>query len=118
MQFVPSAAELAAAIARSLDEHVVGAVPPHLQHGVRVAGHLASLLERELRLGPANAARERRLLNQLLGVEVPDPNAEVAARIRDTDDPEFERRAWTALVEITRGDLAIAKPGHDSWEGE
>jgi hypothetical protein len=42
MQFAPSAAELAAAIARLLDEQVVGAVPAHLQHAVRVAGHLAS----------------------------------------------------------------------------
>jgi len=49
---------------------------------------------------------------------VADPNAAVAARISDTDDPEFEHRAWATLVEITRGDLAIAKPGHESWEGE
>ncbi len=118
MQFAPSAAELAAAIARLLDEQVVGAVPAHLQHSVRVAGHLASLLEREARLGPANAAREHQVLKDLLGAEVPDPNAKVAARISETDDPEFEQRAWATLVEITRGDLAIAKPGHDSWEGE
>jgi uncharacterized protein DUF6285 len=118
MQFAPSAAELAAAIARLLDEQVVDAVPAHLQHAVRVAGHLASLLEREARLGPASREREHRLLNDLLGVDVADPNAEVAARIHDTDDPEFEQRAWATLVEITRADLAIAKPGHDSWEGE
>jgi uncharacterized protein DUF6285 len=117
VQFVPTAAELAAAIARLLDEQVMGTVPPHLQHPVRVAGHLALLLEREARLGPANAERERQLLNDLLGVEVADPNVEVAARIRDTDDLEFERRAWAILVEVTRGDLAVAKPGHDSWEG-
>jgi hypothetical protein len=118
MQFAPSAAELAAAIARLLDEQVVGAVPAHLQHAVRVAGHLAWLLEREAGLGPANAARERELLTELLGSEVPDPNAAVADRLRDEDDPDFERRAWATLVEITRGDLAIAKPGHDSWVGE
>jgi hypothetical protein len=118
VQFVPTAAELAAAIARLLDEHVIGAVPPHLQHPVRVAGHLASLLEREARLGPVNAERERQLLNDLLGDEAQDPNAAVAARICDTDDAEFEQRAWATLVEITRGDLAVAKPGHDSWEGE
>jgi hypothetical protein len=117
MQFAPSAAELAAAIARLLDEQVVGAVPAHLQHAVRVAGHLASLLEREARLGPAATAREQELLNELLGTEVPDANAAVADRLRD-DDPEFERRAWATLVEITRGDLGIAKPGHDSWVGE
>jgi hypothetical protein len=118
VQFVPTAAELAAAITRLLDEQVMGAVPPHLQHPVRVAGHLVALLEREARLGPATVAHERRLLNDLLGAEVADPNAAVAARISDTDDPEFEHRAWATLVEITRGDLAIAKPGHESWEGE
>ena len=118
MQFVPTAPELAAAIARLLEEQVGGEVPPHLQHPVRVAAHLARLLEREAALGPANAAREDALLTELLGAEVDDPQAEVAARIREVDDPEFERRAWSALVEITRLDLAVAKPGHDSWEGE
>jgi Domain of unknown function (DUF6285) len=119
VQFVPSAAELAAAIARLLDEQVMGAVPPHLQHPVRVAGHLASLLEREARLGPATAAHERELLGRLLGADG-DGDALAAAladRIRTGDD-EFARAAWGVLVEITRGDLAIAKPGHDSWEGE
>ena len=122
MQFVPTAAELAAAIAGLLDEQVIGAVPGHLQHPVRVAGHLARLLEREARLGPATAARERALLGELLGVDDGDVvtlTAELATRIRTGgDDDEFGRAAWATLVEITRGDLAVAKPGHDSWEGE
>ena len=33
------------------------------------------------------------------------------------DDVDFEARAWTAIVEITRQDLAVSKPGHDGWEG-
>jgi hypothetical protein len=118
VQFVPDAADLAVAIARLLEEHVGGEVPAHLQHPVRVAAHLARLLEREAALGPANAERERVLLTELLGAEVDDPQAAVAARIRAIDDTEFERRAWAALVEITRLDLAVAKPGHDGWEGE
>ncbi len=122
MQFVPTAAELAAAIAGLLDEQVIGAVPGHLQHPVRVAGHLARLLEREARLGPDAAERERILLGELLGVgdgDVATLTAELAARIRTGgDDDDFARAAWAALVEITRGDLAVAKPGHDSWEGE
>jgi hypothetical protein len=118
MQFVPTAAELAAAIARLLEEQVGDAVPAHLQHPVRVAAHLARLLEREALLGPANAERERVLLAELLGAEADDPQATVAARIREADDPEFEHRAWAALVEITRLDLAVAKPGHDRWERE
>jgi Domain of unknown function (DUF6285) len=118
MQFVPDAAELAAAIARLLEDEVGGDVPPHLQHPVRVAAHLARLLEREAALGVANANRERELLTSLLAAEVDDPQAAAASRIREVDDPEFERRAWPVLVEITRLDLAVDKPGHDSWEGE
>jgi hypothetical protein len=118
VQFVPTAAELAAAIARLLEEQVGGEVPAHLQHPVRVAAHLARLLEREAQLGPANAERERALLTDVLEAEVDDPQEAVAIRIREDDDAEFERRAWPALVEITRLDLAIAKPGHDGWEGE
>ena len=118
MQFVPEAADLLAAIGKLLDEKVLDVVPPDLQHQVRVAAHLSTLLEREARLGPAGAAKERQLLTGLLGEEVDDPNAVLAARIRDGDDEAFEARAWPVVVEITKMDLAIAKPGHDRWEGE
>jgi Domain of unknown function (DUF6285) len=118
VQFPPGAADLVAAIGRLLDEQVIESVPPHLQHPVRVAGHLAHLVERELRLGPVNDARERELLADLLGEEVDDPAAALAQRIRAGVGDDFEARAWAALVEITRQDLAVVKPGHDSWEGE
>ena len=75
-------------------------------------------MERELRLGPAGAARERELIDGLLGERVDDPAAALADRLRHGDDESFEVQAWTALVEITRADLAVAKPGHDSWQGE
>ena len=117
MQFPPDAAELLAAIGRLLDDKVLDAVPPDLQHQVRVAGHLAHLVEREVRLGPDHASRERQLLTDLLGVDVADPQAALAGRLRATDDAAFEAAAWSALVAITRQDLAVAKPGHDAWEG-
>jgi Domain of unknown function (DUF6285) len=118
LQFVPEAADLLAAIGKLLDEKVLDVVPPDLQHQVRVAGHLSTLVERELRLGPANDAREHELLTALLGADVADPTSALAERIRHGDDEAFEARAWTAVVEITRNDLKIAKPGHDRWEGE
>jgi hypothetical protein len=118
VQFVPEAADLLAAIGKLLDEKVLNVVPPDLQHQVRVAAHLSTLLEREARLGPAGAAKERELLTGLLGEEVDDPNAVLAARIREGDDESFEARAWPVVVEITKMDLAIAKPGHDRYEGE
>lgn len=118
MQFPPDAADLLAAIGRLLDEQVIESVPPHLQHPVRVAGHLAHLVEREVRLGPVNDAREQELLEGLLGADVTEPQAALAERIRSGADADLEARAWAALVEITRHDLAVVKPGHDSWEGE
>ena len=118
MQFVPEAPDLLAAIGKLLDERVLNAVPSELQHPVRVAAHLSTLVERELRLGPVSTAREHQLLAGLLGEEVEQPQAVLAERLRSGDDPAFEARAWEAMVEITRNDLAIAKPGHDSWEGE
>jgi Domain of unknown function (DUF6285) len=118
VQFVPEAADLLAAIGKLLDEKVLNVVPPDLQHQVRVAAHLSTLLEREARLGPAGAARERELLTGLLGEEVDDPTDVLAARIREGDDEAFEGKAWPVIVEITKMDLAIAKPGHDQWDGE
>jgi hypothetical protein len=118
VQFVPEAADLLAAIGKLLDEKVLSAVPPDLQHQVRVAANLSSIVEREVRLGPASAARERELLTGLLGEDVADPTSVLAERIQHGDDEAFETRAWPVVVEITRNDLAIAKPGHDSWEGE
>ena len=118
MQFPPDAADLLAAIARLLDEDVLGAVPPHLQHPVRVAAHLSHVVERELRLAPQQAANERLLLTELLGADVEDPAATLAARLRAGDALELEAQAWPVLVEIARQDVAVAKPGHDSWEGE
>jgi hypothetical protein len=117
VQFPPDAADLLAAIGRLLDDRVLDAVPPDLQHQVRVAGHLAHLVEREVRLGPENASRERQLLTDLLGVDVSDPQAALAERLRATDDAAVEVAAWSALVAVTRQDLAVAKPGPDRWEG-
>ncbi len=117
MQFPPAPGELLGAIAALLTDKVLAAVPDELVHQVRVTAHLAALLEREARLGPAAAARERELFAALLGVDADDPAAVLAARLRTDDDADFERLAWDALVEVTRQDLAIAKPGHDAWEG-
>jgi len=118
VQFVPEAADLLAAIGKLLDEKVLDVVPPDLQHQVRVAAHLSTLLEREARLGPADAVRERQLLTGLLGEDVADPTDALASRIRTGDDEAFEAKAWPVVVEITKMDLAIAKPGHDRWDGE
>jgi len=121
MQYEPSAEQLLDAIAELLEDDVLAAVPDALKHRARVAGNLARILERQEALGPAATAREREHLAALAGGGGGEDTVELARRlaqrIRTDDDPDFQRRAWDALVAICRDDLAIAKPGHDAWEG-
>jgi Domain of unknown function (DUF6285) len=122
MQFEPSAEELLAAIAELLEDELLPVVPDELKHRCRVAANLVRILEREERLGPDAAVRERERLRELLGEsagegDVVELSRGLSHRIGTDDDPAFQRRTWDALVAIARADLAIAKPGHDAWEG-
>jgi Domain of unknown function (DUF6285) len=127
MQYEPSAEELLAAIAELLEDEVLPALPDVLKHKCRVAANLARILERETRVGPDAAEREREQLHALLGDAADAAGAAegdvlqlsrlLARRIGTDDDPAFQRAAWGTLAAIARDDLAIAKPGHDSWEG-
>ena len=121
MQDRPSASELLATIADLLEGEVLPVTRGALQHSVRVAGNLCRILEREARLGAAHEAREVELLAGALG-EAPAGRDALAlsralvARLAAGTDPALERRAFAALVEIVRGKLAIAKPGHDAYD--
>lgn len=115
MQYRPTSAELLTALAELLDDVLLPALPPGLQHQARVGANIARILEREVRLGPAALDRERELVRGLVG-GLGDLET-LADRLRTTDDEDFERGAWDALVAIAHDDVAIAKPGHDSWEG-
>jgi hypothetical protein len=119
MQYEPSAEDLLAAMAELVEDELLPALPDALKHKCRVAANLARIIERQERLGPDAAARESERLRALLGEEGGSGtlSARLAQRIREDDDPEFQRQAWEALVAIARDDLAIAKPGHDAWEG-
>jgi Domain of unknown function (DUF6285) len=124
VQYRPDAATLLGAVAAVLDD-VLADVPPAKQHQVRVAAHLSRLVEREVRLGGSAAAAECAALAELLGLEVSDlagvadGSERLATRLRelDNDDVDFDARAWEVLVEVTRRDLDIAKPGHTDWGG-
>ena len=98
MQNRPSAAELLDSLAELLDQTLLPELPPELQHRARVGANLARIQRREVELAPAADRRE----------------ADLRAAGPDGD----EQALWEALVEVVRGDLAIAKPGHDGWEGE
>jgi hypothetical protein len=118
MQYRPTTSEFLTTIADLLEGEVLADVRSDLQHRVRVAGNVLRLLEREARLGPANAAREHELLVGLTGDEGTNEEltAEWAAALRRGVPDKERAAAWAALVEITRMDLAVAKPGHDGWE--
>ena len=120
MQYRPTAEELLGTIADLLGQEVLDAVPGHLTHRVRVAENLSRILQREAALGPDADRQELEQLSTLLGHDgtLSELRTELSGRLRTSDDDQFDRAAWEALVAITRADLAIAKPGHDAWEGE
>lgn len=121
MQDRPTASELLATIADLLEGDVLAATKGGLQHQVRVAGNLCRILEREASLGAAHEAREIALLASVLGEPAGERdaralNAALVARLTAGHDAALERRAFPALLEIVRGKLAIAKPGHDDYD--
>jgi len=121
MQDRPSASELLATIADLLEGDALAATKGGLQHQVRVAGNLCRILEREARLGTAHEAREVDLIAGVLGESARGRSAQqlaaaLVARLDAGHDAALERRAFRALLEIVRGKLAIAKPGHDDYD--
>jgi len=115
----PNAAELLEAIAISLETEIMPALTGGLEYRARVAVNLARILERELQLGPAALAREQALIEALVGpgASLLELNTRLAVRLRSGDaDPDFERRAHAALVEIARAKLAIARPGYAIYD--
>ena len=121
MQYRPTAAELLDAVATLLERDVLGAVPPHLQHQVRVAGNLCRIVEREVQLAPDADAAEQTRWAALLGHEgsLTGLRAELAARLDDPApiEPDLDRSIRSALLDTLRADLAISKPGYDTITG-
>lgn len=119
MQYQPDAVTLLDAVGEVLEESV-DTVPNELRHRVRVAAHVVRLVRRELELG---ADIESEMLRRLRGVieedlpTVASAEAAMAEEIRTTQDPVALDRWWGALVESTRRDLDIAKPGYSGWTG-
>ena len=121
MQDRPTASELLATIAELLEGAVLDATSGGLKHQVRVAGNLCRILEREAALGAVQEARETELLASVLGEPSGGRDAKslsvaLVARLEAGHDAALEQRAVPALLEIVRGKLAIAKPGHDDYD--
>ena len=109
----PTASELLQAVADLLADEVQPVLDGGLQHKVRVAANLCRIVERELRLGPAAAERERVALAALLGRSAPldELNAELAERLATADDA-FLARALPVLVDAVAAKLEVDKPGY------
>ena len=133
MQQSPTAAELLATVVEVLSDEVVPVLTGPLQHHARVAANIVAIVERELRLGGDAAARERAAIAALLGVATSDHVASddgaddlealrvrLAAELRRgmADDEATNADVWHTLMAVVRDDLTIAKPGHDSWDGD
>ena len=124
MQQPPTATELLATVAEVLEREVVPALSGPAQHHARVAASLVGIVERELRLGPDAAQRERDAIDRLLGpndaASLAERRGDLAARLRAgfADDDGIDVQVWDALMDAVRADLSIAKPGHDGWAGD
>ena len=102
----PNAAELLEAVREWIVTDVIPSTDGRLRFHARVASNVLAMVEREIELGPAQAAaHERRLA--VLGV---DDDAELAAAIRDRrfDDRADELRAL--LADMVADKLAVANP--------
>jgi hypothetical protein len=117
MQFPPDRVDLLDAIAALLEDHVVAAVPQELGHRVRVAAHLARLLQRECVLGDALDQAEFERLGALGfgGADLSAARQALHDRLRDPApfDHEDDSAIRRALMMTVIGDLSIAKPGYD-----
>lgn len=119
MQDRPSLGELLDAIAELLDDEILPQLDGGSRHKVRVAANLCRIMGREVELGAALDARERELLVDLLDHDGGESTAELSAMLAERlhrGDDTLARAAHGALVEIVRGKLAVAKPGHDAFD--
>jgi hypothetical protein len=98
--------ELLEAVREWIDREVVPATDGRLRFHARVASNVLAMVERELELGPAQAAAHAARLAQLGVVD----DAELAAAIRDRrfDDRADELRSLLAASVADK--LAVANP--------
>ncbi|MBF6247123.1 hypothetical protein IU471_26625, partial [Nocardia elegans] len=106
MQNRPSAAELLESLAELLEDTLLPALPPALQHRARVGANLARIVRREVELGPQAAERERALL-----AAVPASLAAEVARvlIRAGDHVTLSRVVGAVPEQVLRAALPLAE---------
>lgn len=106
----PTATELLEATREYVTDEVMPTTREHplLQFHGRVAANVVSIVERQLRLGPSQADRHRRLFAEL-GVDGVD---QLAAGVEAGAWDERLAELYRALAAIARDKLAVAEPRH------
>jgi hypothetical protein len=104
----PSSTELLEAVREWLDREVIPSTDGRLRFHARVASNVLAMVEREIDLGPAQAAAHEERLARL-GV-ADDTELAAAIRGRRFDDRAVELRAL--LSEMVADKLAVANPGY------
>jgi hypothetical protein len=118
----PTAGELLDTIASLLSDDVLPLLEGGAQHKVRVAANLCRILTREAELGEALDGQERRLLFALAGPGVDSGGCstqELSDGLADrlhAGEQGLAAEAYPAILEIVKGKLSIAKPGHDGFD--
>ncbi len=102
----PSAIELLESVREWIDREVITATDGRLRFHARVASNVLAMVEREIELGPAQAAAH---VQRLARLGVAD-DAELAKAIRERrfDDRAEELRAL--LAEAVADKLSVANP--------
>ncbi|NUS05832.1 MAG: hypothetical protein HOV97_25130 [Nonomuraea sp.] len=104
---VPTAAQLVAAVRDFLQADVLPAVEGRVRFHTRVAINVLGMVEREIELGPDQAAEHS---ERLAALGVAD-DAELAAAVREGrfDDDDA---LTAALIQSVRAKLEVANPGY------
>jgi hypothetical protein len=102
----PSAADLAQAVREHLESNVLDALDGHARYLTHVAVHVLGTVERELRLGPAQAEAHAARLARL-GF---DSDAALAAAIRRGDLDDRVEEVLRELEDTVRDKLRVANP--------
>src|SRR5947209_4253838 len=103
---VPTAAQLVEAVREFLERDVMAATEGRVQFHTRVAVNALNMVQRELELGPAQAAAHRSALGRL-GVA---DEAELAAAIRSGRLDDRRSEVVEVLRQTVRAKLEVSNP--------
>jgi hypothetical protein len=105
---VPTAAQLVEAVREFLERDVMAATDGRVRFHTRVAVNALNMVQRELELGPAQAAAHRTRL-EALGVA---DEAALAAAIRSGALDDRRAEVVDALRATVRAKLEVSNPGY------